>query len=315
MSGSGPVAPAWEPCREALVGLVRGDPGLVLLEADLPFLTPAPSAVARLGGRLERAEGDAAAVLGQAASRASGGRTVFVALSADLLAAGGLVPARQRIARSRAAVKIVGGPRGATGLSGEEPPLLGEDLDVMRAVPGMTVAAPADGPSASAALLAVAARDGPAYVRLPSAAARTVTEGRFALGRAEELRSGSDLAIVAYGGAVARALDVAGALARGGVSARVLDVASLKPLDEAAVLRAARDTGAVLTMEEHALLGGIGETVAAAVAENAPVPVRRVGVPDVFVGSGAAELDRAGLGAERALDEAWELLRLRGKVQ
>ncbi|MCI4360778.1 MAG: transketolase family protein, partial [Thermoplasmata archaeon] len=122
---------------------------------------------------------------------------------------------------------------------------------------------------------------------------------------------------VAVGAMVARALDVAEELHRVGVEARVLDLASVKPFDQKALLKAARETGAILTMEEHSVLTGVGSLVAAATSENYPVPVRRLGVPDLFGESGDpwTLMDRYGLSKERALEEAWDLLKMRGKVQ
>jgi transketolase len=180
----------------------------------------------------------------------------------------------------------------------------------------MTVIVPSDAPTTRAATFAVADRAGPAYVRLTRENLPVVTDGSFAIGRAAELRSGSDLTIVAIGALVARALEVAEELSRVGLSVRVLDFASVKPFDEPALLRAARDTGAILVLEEHSVLTGVGALVAATTSENYPVPVRRVGVPDVFGESGDpwALLDRYGMSKERIREEAWELLQLRGKV-
>jgi len=181
----------------------------------------------------------------------------------------------------------------------------------------MTVIVPADAPTTRAATRAVAERNGPAYVRLTRENLPVVTDGSFQIGKAAELRSGSDLTIVAVGALLARGLQVAEELARVGISTRVLDLASVKPFDEPALLRAARDTGAILVLEEHSVLTGVGALVASTTSENYPVPVRRVGVPDVFGESGEpwALLDRFGMSKEHILEEAWELLRLRGKVQ
>ena len=131
-----------------------------------------------------------------------------------------------------------------------------------------------------------------------------------------ELRSGQDLTIVAIGPAVGRALETATALARVGVAARVLDLASVKPLDGKAVLRAARETGAILSLEAHSALTGIGSMVAAYTSEEYPVPVRRIGSSGSFPGTpGAPSNDPYGLTPEHCLEEAYELLRARGKVQ
>jgi transketolase len=192
-----------------------------------------------------------------------------------------------------------------------------EDIGLMRGLPGMTVLVPADAPSTRAATLAIVEFDGPCYVRLTRENLPTVTDGDLRIGRANEIRAGGDLTIIAVGAMVARALDVAEELHRIGIETRVIDLASVKPFDEKAILRAARDTGAILTMEEHTALTGIGALVASATSENYPVPVRRVGVPDLFGESGEpwTLLDHYGLSKDRALEEAFDLLRLRGKVQ
>ena len=210
------------------------------------------------------------------------------------------------LVRPRLPAKLVAFPAAAPGPGRD-------DLATMRSLPGLTVVAPADGPTTRAATVALAEREGPAYLRLPAADAPSVSDGTFAVGRAREARAGSDLAIVSLGRPLARALEVADELARVGVSVRVLDVASVKPFDEAAVLRAARDTGAILVVEDAPVGGGVGTLVAAMTAENHPVPVRRVARPDVWSDAGDEPGD-TGVSLDRIRDEAWELLRLRGRL-
>ena len=199
----------------------------------------------------------------------------------------------------------------------DRPGAVVEDLGVMRGVPGMTVLVPADAPSAQSAVEAVAARTGPAYVRLTRELLPTVTHGPLQIGRAAVLREGGDVTVAAVGAMVVRSLELAAELSKVGVSARVLDLGSVKPFDAPAVLRAARETGALLVAEEHSVTTGVGSLVATVTAENVPVPVRRVGLADVFEGTegpGAAPGALA-LSLSRMMDEAWELLRLRGKVE
>lgn len=192
-----------------------------------------------------------------------------------------------------------------------------EDIGLMRGLAGMTVVVPADAPTTRSAVGALAGFAGPAYLRLTPEPLTAVTEAPFEIGRAALLRSGADLTIVAVGALVGRALDVAEELGRVGVSVRVLDFASVKPYDEKALLRAARETGAILTMEEHSILTGVGSLVASTTAEEYPVPVRRVGVPDLFLEAAdpGAGRDRYGMSKERCLEEAFGLLKVRGKVQ
>jgi transketolase len=157
----------------------------------------------------------------------------------------------------------------------------------------------------------------PAYLRLTELPAPPTGGPDWEIGRARVVREGADVGLLAVGTMVARALAVAEELAKVGLSARVLDLASVKPIDLKSILRAARDTGALLTLEEHLLANGVGTQVAALTAENYPVPVRRLGIPDLAgpAGTGTSALDALGLSRERIVEETWELLRLKGKVQ
>jgi transketolase len=258
---------------------------------------------------VEEVEGLSAARVKRAADLAADGGPVFLRTTVDA-ASGAYHAIRESIARRGSNVKIVA----TTSSDAGKASLPVDDLGVMRGLPGLTVVVPADGPTVRSAVVALAAIRGPAYLRLASGSLPVVTEGAFAIGRAGTLRDGADLTVVAIGTPVARALAVATELDRVGVSTRVLDFASFKPHDAKALLRAARDTGAILTIEEHSALTGLGALVAATVAEGAPVPVRRVGLPDLFASPGEPG-DRLGLSTERCLEEAWTLLRARGKVQ
>ncbi len=302
---------------QALLELGERDPKLIVLDADLSGSTRTVLFGKKFPDRFYNVGVMEPTMMSIAAGFSLEGRTVYASTFAVFAAGQAYNFVRQSICYNRANVKIVAthggllvGPDGGTHQ-------IVEDIGLMRGLPGMTVIVPADAPTARAATFAVAEREGPAYVRLTRESLPTVTDGSFQIGRAAELRSGSDLTIVAVGALVARALEVAGELAEIGISTRVLDLASVKPFDEPALLRAARDTGAILVLEEHSVLTGVGALVAATTGENYPVPVRRVGVPDLFGESGEAWalLDRFGMSKERIREEAWELLRLRGKVQ
>ncbi len=300
-----------------LVELGENDPKLVVLDADLSGSTRTVVFGKKFPDRFFNVGVMEPTMMTIAAGLALGGRTVFASTFAVFAAGQAYNAVRQSVGYNRANVKIVATHGGLlVGGDGGTHQIV-EDIGLMRGLPGMTVIVPADAPTTRAAVRAVADRDGPAYVRLTRENLPTVTDGAFRLGTAPELRSGSDLTIVAVGALLARALDVADELARVGLSVRVLDFASVKPFDEAALLRAARETGAILVLEEHSVLTGVGALVASTTSESYPVPVRRVGVPDVFGESGEpwALLDRYGMSAERIRDEAWELLRARGKVQ
>jgi transketolase len=317
MTASGKPESLRDAYGRTLVALGEKDPRLVVLDADLSGSTRTQLFGAKFPDRFFNVGVMEPTMMSIAAGIALEGRTVFASTFAVFAAGQAYNFVRQSIGYNRANVKIVATHGGLlVGGDGGTHQML-EDIGLMRGIPGMTVIVPADAPTTEAATRAVAEREGPAYVRLTRENLPTVTDGSFRIGKAAELRAGTDLTIVAVGAMVARALTVAEQLVSSGISTRVLDLASVKPFDEAAVLRAARETGAILVAEEHSVLTGVGALVAAAAAENYPVPVRRVGVPDVFGESGEpwALMDRFGLSVQRMRDEAWELLRARGKVQ
>ncbi|HLN50709.1 MAG TPA: transketolase C-terminal domain-containing protein [Thermoplasmata archaeon] len=302
---------------KGLLELGERDPSLVVLDADLSGSTRTQLFGQKFPDRFFNVGVMEPTMMSIAAGLSLEGRTVFASTFAVFAAGQAYNFVRQSICYNRANVKIVATHGGVlVGGDGGTHQML-EDIGLMRGLPGMTVIVPADAPTTRAATLEVAERKGPAYVRLTRENLPVVTDGSFRIGHAAELRAGSDLTMVAAGALVARALDVAEELAKVGVSTRVLDFASIKPFDEASLLRAARDTGAILSLEEHSVLTGLGALVASTTSENYPVPVRRIGVPDVFGESGEpwALVDRFGMSVERIRDEAWELLRLRGKVQ
>lgn len=161
-----------------------------------------------------------------------------------------------------------------------------EDLAVLRSLPGMTVVAPGDPVEAEQATRAVARRSGPCYLRLGKAGEPVLhsPDVKFELGKAISLREGSDLTLISTGAMLSTTVQVAERLAQDGIAARLLSMHTLKPLDEEAVRSAARDTSAIVTIEEHSLLGGLGGAVAEVLAESEHPRVRfkRIGVPSVF---------------------------------
>jgi len=163
-----------------------------------------------------------------------------------------------------------------------------EDVAIMRAFPNMTVVAPADATAVPSLLRQIVALDGPAYFRMSRNPVPVIygPAQEFILGRAITLREGRDLTIIALGVMVSLALEAADELAREGIAARVLDMHTVKPLDGPAIQQAAEETGAIVTAEDHSIIGGLGSAVAEHLAEHAPVPLVRVGVPDTFCRSG-----------------------------
>lgn len=161
----------------------------------------------------------------------------------------------------------------------------------MRSIPGMTVLCPSDDVEARAAVKAAYEHEGPVYLRFGRLAVPVFHDKatfKFEIGKGEQLTEGSDVAIFATGLEVGEALTAAEQLKNEGIQARVINLCTIKPLDEEIVVKAARECGAVVTCEEHSILGGLGEAVAAVLGEQCPTRMRRVGVKDVFGHSGSA---------------------------
>ena len=179
-----------------------------------------------------------------------------------------------------------------------------EDVAIMRAIPGMLVLCPCDGNEMRLAVEALVNYEGPAYMRLGRLAVETVTDSipgyKFELGKGATLRDGTDVTIIAVGMNVQMALAAAEKLAAEGISARVIDMHTIKPLDTELVLKAAKETGAIVTTEEANVLGGLGAAVAEYLGETYPIPVVRHGVNDEFGRSGKAPLvlDAYGINAD-----------------
>ena len=187
-----------------------------------------------------------------------------------------------------------------------------EDVSIMRAIPDMTVIVPADpAETAGAVHWAYSELDGPAYIRVSRMKVPAVHgEDYVFTPEAVTVRDGADLTIIANGTALHRAIEAADRLAADGVRARLLSIPVVKPLDEDAVLAAARETGRIITVEEGAVMGGLGGAVAELTADRCPVPVRRLGVPDEFAptGSEAWLMDHWGVSAEGVIAAARGLM-------
>ena len=188
-----------------------------------------------------------------------------------------------------------------------------EDVALMRSIPGMIVMCPADDVEARAMVKAAYEHEGPVYMRFSRWAVPVVYDEAgftFEIGKGKVLSDGTDVAIIANGLMVGEAVEAGRLLASMGVSARVIDMATIKPLDEELILKAAKECGRIVTCEEHSVIGGLGEAVCALVSEKCPVPVRRVGVNDVFGHSGPAGalLKQFGLSADNIVKQTLTLL-------
>lgn len=183
-----------------------------------------------------------------------------------------------------------------------------EDIALMRTIPGMTIINPADETEAKKAVEAALALDGPVYMRFGRLAVPVIFDDdyNFEVGKSVELKEGSDVTIIATGLMVAEALEAYEFLKKDGINARVINMHTIKPLDNEAVIRAAKETGAIVTAEEHSVIGGLGAAVSELICEEYPVPVLKLGVYDTFGHSGPAPklLDEFGLRAVNIAEKA-----------
>lgn len=278
---------------EMLVELADKYPELVVLDADLAGATMTKGFAQACPDRFFDMGIAEANMIGVAAGLAACGKKPFANSFAMFTRPLPHEQVRNSVAYPGLNVKCVGSHGGiSVGEDGATHQCI-EDLALMSAIPGMLVLNPCDSHEMRQAVQALIEYKGPAYLRLGRMAVETVTDSvpgyKFELGRAAALREGSDLTICATGLMVQRALAAAELLAGEGVSARVLDFHTIKPLDGEALLAAARETGCIVTTEEHSIVGGLGAAVASFLAERCPVPVLRHGVRDVFGRSGKAE--------------------------
>ena len=183
-----------------------------------------------------------------------------------------------------------------------------EDIALMRPIPGMIVINPADATEARKAVLAAAEIDGPVYMRFGRLAVPVVFDDdyQFEIGKGVELKAGTDVTVIATGLMVKEAMEAYDLLKADGISARIINMATIKPIDREIIEKAARETGAIVTAEEHSVIGGLGSAVAEVVTETCPVPVVKVGVYDRFGMSGPANdlLDIFGLRAKDIAEKA-----------
>jgi transketolase len=298
---------------QALVELGRERPGVVVVGADTTqslktalFGKEFPDRLFNIGIAEQN-------MMGVAAGLAAAGKVTFACTYSVFGTAQVYNIIRQSIAYPNLPVKIfcshaglTVGPDGATHQ-------MNEDICLMRALPNMKVLVPCDGPEVAKAVRAAADVPGPLYCRFSRARFPTITspEDPFEIGKATVLKDGDDVTFIAAGIMVSRALEASEGLERQGIGARVINMSTVKPLDVDAVLKAARETGAVVTAEEHTIYGGLGSAVAEAIAEHYPVPMRIIGVEDTFGESGEAFelLERYDLTAQKVFKAAMDVIK------
>lgn len=224
---------------------------------------------------------------------------------------------RTTICYNNLPVKIIGSHAGVTvGADGATHQAL-EDIAIMRVLPNMIVVAPADAIEARKATIALAKNNLPSYLRLSRNESPIITneDSIFEIGKANILKNGKDVTIIACGQMVSIALEAANELEMHKISVRVINLHTIKPLDTKCILQAAEETGAVVTIEEHQALGGMGSAVAEVVVQNFPVPMQIIGVCDRFGQSGTPEelLKEYGLTKENIIKSITKVLRMKEK--
>ena len=284
---------------KALLELIAANPNIIALDADVAKSTRSiwvkekfPSNFVDMG----IAEQD---LVGTAAGLALGGMIPFTSTYAVFMAGRAWDEIRTTVCYNNLNVKIAGAHAGiSVGPDGATHQAL-EDVALMRVLPNMTVVVPCDAEETRKATLAIAAINGPAYIRFGREAVPVVTDEStpFELGKARICREGSDVAIFANGAMLFESLEAAKVLAEENISVEVIDLHTVKPIDVAAVVTAAKKCGCVVTAEEHQIFGGMGSAVAECLAQNFPVPQEFIAINDSFGESGQPQelMDAYGL--------------------
>ncbi len=286
------------------------NPDIVALDADLACCTMSIDFANRYPERFYNMGIAEANMIDVAAGFATTGKIAFCHSFAMFTAGRGYDQIRNNIAYPHLNVKIIGSHAGLTvGEDGGTHQCI-EDISLMRTIPDMTVIVPCDANETREAVRAMIAYDGPCYLRTSRIGGEEVTmnasDYQFTIGKGAVLKDGKDITIIACGLMVQRALEAAKQLEAEGIFAKVVDMHTVKPLDKELIIRSAEETGAIVTVEEHNVIGGLGAAVAEVIVKSRPVPVEMVGVEDQFGRSGPGEelLKLYGLTAENIIEKA-----------
>ncbi|OOM16624.1 transketolase family protein [Clostridium saccharobutylicum] len=301
---------------KALVKLSNLNENVVVLDADLSkstktaeFKAVAPERFINMG----IAESN---MMGVAAGLSTCGKIPFASTFAMFAAGRAFEQIRNSICYPKLNVKICATHAGLTvGEDGATHQSV-EDISLMRSIPNMTVINPADAVETEAAILAIANYNGPCYVRLGRLAVNVINDEnnyKFEIGKGVTLAEGKDVTIVATGMMVELALQAKDLLAKEGINATVINIHTIKPIDAELLVNSAKETGAIVTAEEHSVIGGLGSAVSEVVTEKCPVPVLKVGINDTFGESGKPNelLQAYGLTAENIVKRAKEAISLK----
>lgn len=298
---------------EALKILAEKNENVVVLDADLSkstktaeFKKVSPERFINVGIAEQN-------LMGVAAGIATTGKIPFASTFAMFAAGRAFEIIRNSIGYPKLNVKVAATHAGLTvGEDGASHQAI-EDISLMRGIPNMVVINPADGVEAKAAILKAAEYVGPMYIRLGRSKVPTIfneADYEFEIGKGIELAGGKDLTIIATGIMVSKALEARAALLEKGIEARVLNIHTIKPIDSELIVKAARETGAIVTAEEHSIIGGLGSAVAEVISEACPVLMKRIGVQDTFgeSGDGDALLEKYGLTSAKIAEAAEEIV-------
>lgn len=287
---------------EALKELGAANSQVVVLDADLTKSTKTSVFAKAFPTRFFNMGIAEQNLIGTAAGLAAAGKIPFASTFAIFATGRAYEQIRNSVAYPKLNVKVAATHAGLTvGEDGASHQAL-EDIALMRAIPNMTVIVPADAEETKQAVKCAAAISGPVYIRLgrPGVPVLFDETYKFAIGKAVTVAEGTDATIAATGIMVGIALEAAEKLQAEGIKTRVLNISTIKPIDRDALMAAAKETGAIVTAEEHNVIGGLGSAVAEVISEICPVPLMRVGVQDTFGESGtpAALLEKYGLTAD-----------------
>ncbi|MDR3585368.1 MAG: transketolase C-terminal domain-containing protein [Desulfosporosinus sp.] len=297
---------------KALLVLGSENPNVVVLDADLSKSTKTADFGKKYPERFFNMGIAESNLLGTAAGLAAAGKIPFASTFAIFAVGRAFEQIRNSIAYPKLNVKIAATHAGITvGEDGGSHQAI-EDVAIMRAVPNMVVLVPADGEETRQVILAAAKYNGPVYIRMGRLEVPLLfgEDYSFEIGKANVLKEGTDVAIMANGVMVSMALEAAELLAAEGISVSVVNVASVKPLDEETIVRVAKQTKAVVTAEEHNIIGGLGSAIAEVLGEKQPTPMVRVGLKDTFGESGRPQelLEKYGLTKEELVKAVHEVL-------
>jgi len=292
--------------------LGRTNKNIVVLDADLSSSTMTKFFAKECPERFFNMGVSEQDMMGTAAGLALAGKIPFASTFAIFATGRAWEQVRQAIAYPNLNVKIVASHGGiSVGEDGASHQMT-EDLALMRAIPNMRVLIPADGMEMKAIMKTIIATPGPFYVRTSRMKFSVLYDEKFSfrVGRGSVLRRGSDLTIIAAGYMVHVSLKAADILQQENISTRVVNMSSIKPIDEELIVSCARETKAVVTAEEHSIIGGLGSAVSEVLSEQCPVPVRRIGINDMFCSSGTATdlFEHYGLTAENIAQSCRQII-------